>query len=96
MGSILSFTRSFGFGRKRNPTADYAGVKSHISSYLEIAVALFEAVFLIGFAVLSGQRESINFRAEKDATVVRVVAEQFAWNVHYPGADGVFGRTEFR
>jgi cytochrome c oxidase subunit 2 len=25
---------------------------------------------------------------------IRVVAEQFAWNVHYPGADGVFGRTD--
>jgi cytochrome c oxidase subunit 2 len=24
---------------------------------------------------------------------VRVVAEQFAWNVHYPGSDGQFGRT---
>ena len=28
------------------------------------------------------------------ATVVRIVAEQFAWNVHYPGADGQFGRTD--
>jgi cytochrome c oxidase subunit 2 len=28
------------------------------------------------------------------ATTVRVVAEQFAWHVHYPGADGVFGRTD--
>ena len=27
------------------------------------------------------------------ALEVRVVAEQFAWNVHYPGADGRFGRT---
>lgn len=27
------------------------------------------------------------------ANEVRVVAEQFAWNVHYPGPDGVFGRT---
>ena len=25
---------------------------------------------------------------------MRVVAEQFAWNVHYPGADGRFGRTD--
>jgi cytochrome c oxidase subunit 2 len=25
---------------------------------------------------------------------VRVTAEQFAWNIHYPGPDGVFGRTE--
>ena len=24
---------------------------------------------------------------------VRVAAEQFAWNIHYPGPDGVFGRT---
>jgi cytochrome c oxidase subunit 2 len=24
---------------------------------------------------------------------VHVIAEQFAWNIHYPGPDGVFGRT---
>lgn len=24
---------------------------------------------------------------------IRVAAEQFAWNIHYPGPDGVFGRT---
>lgn len=28
------------------------------------------------------------------ANEVRVVAEQFAWNIHYPGPDGRFGRTE--
>lgn len=27
------------------------------------------------------------------AVQVRVVAQQFAWNFHYPGPDGVFGRT---
>ena len=81
------------FRQKKNPTADYAGVKSHISSYLEIAVALFEAALLIGFAVPLWAKRVNEFPPEKDATVVRVVAEQFAWNVHYPGADGVFGRT---
>ena len=30
--------------------------------------------------------------SESEALVVEVMAEQFAWNVHYPGADGVFGR----
>jgi cytochrome c oxidase subunit 2 len=25
---------------------------------------------------------------------VRITAEQFAWNIHYPGPDGVFGRTD--
>jgi cytochrome c oxidase subunit 2 len=29
-----------------------------------------------------------------DVVRVRVVAEQFAWNVHLPGADGLFGRTD--
>lgn len=24
---------------------------------------------------------------------IRIAAEQFAWNIHYPGPDGVFGRT---
>jgi cytochrome c oxidase subunit 2 len=27
----------------------------------------------------------------KDATVIRVVAEQFTWNARYPGPDGQFG-----
>ena len=26
--------------------------------------------------------------------MVRVVAQQFAWNIHYPGADGIFGKTD--
>ena len=34
--------------------------------------------------------------SESEATVVRVVAEQFAWNVHYAGADGRFGRTDIK
>jgi cytochrome c oxidase subunit 2 len=29
-----------------------------------------------------------------DAVTVEVVPEQFAWNVRYAGADGVFGRTD--
>ncbi len=82
------------FRRKKNPVANYAGVKGHVSSYLEIGVALFEAVLLIGFAVPLWAKRVAEFPAEKDATVIRVVAEQFAWNIHYPGADGVFGRTD--
>jgi cytochrome c oxidase subunit 2 len=29
-----------------------------------------------------------------DAVVIEVTAEQFTWNVRYPGADGAFGRTD--
>src|SRR4051812_21313658 len=39
------------FRQSRNPVADYAGVTSHKSTYLEVAVALVEGVLLIGFAI---------------------------------------------
>ncbi len=32
--------------------------------------------------------------APQNAVTIEVTAEQFAWNVRYPGKDGAFGRTE--
>ena len=81
------------FRRKAHPKADYHGVKTHTSSYLEVGIAIIEAVLLIGFSIPFWARKVSAFPAEKDATVVRIVAEQFSWNIHYPGPDGVFGRT---
>ena len=31
-----------------------------------------------------------------EAVVVRVIGEQFSWNIHYPGPDGKFGRTDLK
>lgn len=86
----------FRFRRSKQSKAQYAGVKTHASSYLEVAVAVIEGVLIIGFAVPLWAKRVNAFPPEKDATVVRVVAEQFAWNVHYPGTDGVFGRTDIK
>lgn len=94
-GSFFAYTL-VRFRRGRNPKADYSGVKTHVSSYLEVGIALFEAVLLIGFAVPLWAERVNDFPADADAMVVRVVAEQFAWNVHYPGPDGVFGRTDLK
>jgi len=82
------------FRKGRNPKADYDGVKSHTSSYLEIGIAIFEAVLLIGFAIPLWSERVNAFPPTSDATVVRVVGEQFVWNIHYPGEDGKFGRTD--
>jgi len=82
------------FRRSRQAAADYAGVKSHTSTYLEIGVALIEAVLIVGFAIPLWAKRVNEFPPAKDAIVVRVVAEQFAWNVHYPGPDGFFGPTD--
>ena len=34
--------------------------------------------------------------SENEAVIVRVVGEQFAWNMQYPGPDGKFGRTDIK
>lgn len=94
-GSFFLYTL-IRFRKSRNQKVDPIGVKSHFSSYIEGAVALFEVVLLVGFAYPLWSKRVNAFPTEKDATVVRVVAEQFAWNVHYPGNDGVFGRTDIK
>jgi len=82
------------FRKARNPVADYKGVTSHRSTYMEIGVAVVEAVLLMGFAIpLWAARDNLP-PAEHEALVVQVTGEQFAWNIHYPGADRTFGRTD--
>ena len=81
------------FRQSANPKADYAGVKSHNSSYLDVVLALVEAVLLIGFAIPAWATRVNQLPAEGEATVVHVVAKQFEWHIHYPGPDGMFGRT---
>ncbi len=82
------------FRRSRNPQADPVGVQGHTNTWLEGAVAVAEAILLIGFSIPLWADRVERFPSPAESTVVRVVAEQFAWNVHYPGADGVFGRTD--
>ena len=82
------------FRKKKNPKADYTGVKSHRSTYIEIAVVAAEAILLVGFSIPFWAAEVDAFpKPEENPFEVRVVAQQFAWNIHYPGADGIFGRT---
>ena len=82
------------FRAKKNPQASYRGPQSHASSYVEGAVAVAEAVLLIGFSIpLWYQRVDAFPAPTAEPIEVRVVAEQFAWNVHYPGPDGIFGRS---
>ena len=82
------------FRRSRNPVANYTGVKSHASNYAEIGVAVVEAVLLFGFAIPLWAARVDAMPAASDALVVQVTGEQFAWNFHYAGPDGVFGRTD--
>jgi len=85
----------FRFSSSNNPKANYHGVTNHYSSYVEIGIVVFEALLLIGFAIPGynavkyDKIDDLNHDIE-----VRIVAQQFAWNIHYPGADGKFGMTK--
>ena len=81
------------FRASRNPKASYHGVKSKISTYSEAGIVAVEAILLIGFSIPAWSRWVEPPPAASNPIEIRVVAEQFAWNVHYPGADGVFGRV---
>ncbi|HJY35399.1 MAG TPA: hypothetical protein VJ260_11125 [Vicinamibacterales bacterium] len=82
------------FHRSRNPVADYKGVTSHTSTYLEGGVAIVEAILLLGFSIPIWASKVDHRPPENEALVVEVTGEQFAWNVHYAGPDGHFGRTD--
>ena len=86
----------FKFRKKKNPKADYEGVHSHVSTAVEIGVVIFEAVLLIGFSIPFWSQKVVAVPPDRDAMEVRINAEQFAWNIHYPGLDGMFGKTDWK
>jgi cytochrome c oxidase subunit 2 len=86
----------FRFRKSAHPTASYSGAKGKISKGTEVAVAIIEVVLLVFYAIPAWAKRVKAFPAESEAVVVRVVAEQFAWNIHYPGPDGMFGRTDVK
>jgi cytochrome c oxidase subunit 2 len=84
------------FNAARNAKADYEGSKSHLPKYSELAVVLVEAVLLLGIAIPLWSKNVSRFPKPEDATVIQIVAQQFAWNVRYPGPDGKFGRQDMK
>jgi cytochrome c oxidase subunit II len=90
---IFFITALIKFNRRNNPVANYEGVKSHISGIIEIAVVGAEILLLAAFSIPFWAKQVNAFPDRPDALNIRVVAEQFAWNVHYPGVDGKFGKT---
>ena len=69
---------------------------SHGNNRLEVIWTVVTAVIFISLGIM-GQRvwASLNLtKVPAGAYTVEVVAQQFSWNFHYPGKDGVFGRTD--
>jgi cytochrome c oxidase subunit 2 len=82
------------FRQRTGHRADYNLIKAKASKYAEIAVGIFEAVILLAFS-MPVWADYKNKPPDKDKRFeVRVVGEQFQWDFHYPGKDGVFGQTD--
>ena len=82
------------FNAKRNPRANYVGARTHVSSWIEGGVAVIELILLLGFSIPLWYTWASPPPKSANPLEIRVVGEQFAWNFHYPGGDGQFGRSD--
>lgn len=100
--TIYFFHALWRFNARRNPKADYDGSKSHLPKYTEIGVVLAEIFLLCVIAVPLWAKNVERFPKPEDATVIEIMAQQFAWNVLYPDPDPKnnptknFGRQDMR
>ena len=82
------------FRQRPGHVADNRSIKAKPAKYLEVGVAVVEAFLLIAISIPAWASVKGDLPTPEDNPLrLRVIAEQFAWNFHYPGKDGVFGRT---
>lgn len=81
------------YRRRAGVPAKHGDDRGHLWSLApDAAVLLFEIGLIVLYAVPQWSRMKMRPPSEDAANRIHVVAEQFNWNVHYPGKDGVFGR----
>tara|TARA_B100000686_G_C16700469_1_gene923075 strand:+ start:600 stop:1502 length:903 start_codon:yes stop_codon:yes gene_type:complete len=81
------------FSNTNNPIASYSGMKGKFSKYAEGGVIFFEVFLLFALAIPGYSNLKYDKLDDNSEIEIRVVAQQFQWNIHYPGEDGVFGET---
>jgi cytochrome c oxidase subunit 2 len=87
------------FRAGRHPKADHHGVRTHLSSWIEVIVAGVEIAILAIVAIpLWAKAVDVTGKMApgEDATQIQVMAQQFAWNGRYAGADGKYGRQNMQ
>ena len=90
--SFLIYTL-FRFRSRPGHKATYKENHFKTPTYLEIGLAIFELLLLFGFSYPVLHKMRNEMPSPDKAFNIHIVAEQFAWNIHYPGADGVFGKS---
>lgn len=78
------------FRQPKNPKASYQGLSNKLSLGVEIAVALAEIILLMGISIPFWKNYMVDVPTGKNVLHLQVVAQQFAWDVLYPGPNGKF------
>ena len=63
---------------------------------LEAGIAVTEFVILFAFAIPIWHTVKNQLPPRDKSVQLRVVAEQFAWNIHYPGKDDIYGKSDMK
>lgn len=95
---IVFFLAQLGLGyvivryRDRGQTAHY----SHGNNTMEAVWTIATAVMFLGLGIAAQRAWSASRLAgpAPGAVKVEITGQQFAWTFRYPGADGIFGRTD--
>ncbi len=90
-GALLVFVLKY--HHKKNRKAQYI----HGNTLVEVVWTVIPALILLGLTFAS-QKLWVEIRYPKAAPAtpvqVQILAEQFAWNIRYPGPDGQFGTAD--
>ena len=83
----------FTYREREGHKAERVHISHKASLVPDVIIIVLELIIVIVYAIPTWSAVKMNFPDEKDSTVIDILAEQFNWNVRYPGADGKFGKT---
>jgi len=81
------------FRSSRQPQASHRGIAPVLPMFAIAVVIVGDVVLLATMALPAWLARATMPSSVLAATEVRIAAEQFAWNIHYPGPDRRFGVT---
>ena len=91
---VVFFYAIIRFRRGANPEPRQQGVRGIWPALAIGAVIAGDVVILFALALPAWWQRNQAPPPGAGPLEIRVTAEQFAWTIHYPGPDGVFGRTD--
>ncbi len=86
----------FKFRQRKNSKVREVHAAHKISTSVEWTVAILELLLLFAFSIPFWAVHQASVPEGKDIMEVKVVAQQFAWNVRYAGPGNKFGRASAR